>query len=355
MQQSTIYGQIKQKFQELTSNSISDDGDIGIRMNVIAGEIANIYEHMDFCKKQMFPQTATGEFLEHHAQIRDIKRIESNKANGKIKFSRNTPAITDIIIPIGTICGTSDNGNSIVYTTTEVSKISKGQSSVLVSAQASEFGAIGNIAANKINVLISGVAGIDSVTNPENFIGGMDRENDESLRKRIVNSYLNISNGSNLKFYEDLAMSVKNVWSAKAIVNSEDSSKVELYITDMFRQPTSELIKQVEEVIKNARELNVNVQVKPANVEQIDVNLKVIVKDLNANGSAVGDVGSFISDKIYNLKIGEDFNPYTIGSGIKDVVEGFENLIFTSPNNLKTVESNQILEPRTVDVSVERR
>lgn len=354
MEQNTIYRSIKEKFEELTATTISDDGDLGIRMNVVAGEIANIYEQLDFCQKQMFPQTATGEYLTHHAQIRDLKRINANRANGKIKFTRNTPAINDIIIPIGTICGTSDNGNSVVYSTTELGKINKGQTTTLVNAQASEVGAIGNLDSNKINILISGVSGVDSVSNPEKFIGGMDQESDDSLRKRIINSYLNISNGSNLKFYEDLAMSVKNVWSAKAVVNPTDSSKVDLYVSDMFRTPTSQLINDVADVIKKARELNVDITVKPASVIQLDITMKVIVKDLNANGSIIGNVSSFISDKVYNLKIGEDFNPYTIGAGVNDVVEGYQNLVFITPNNLKTVQSNQILEPRIVDVSVER-
>lgn len=354
MEQSFIYNKIKNKFEQLSSSTISDDGDIAIRMNVIAGEIANIYEQIEFCKRQMFPQTATGEYLSHHAKIRDINRITANRANGKIEFSRKSPAVSDIIIPIGTICGTSDNGNSIVYTTTQLSKINRGETSVLVDAQSSEIGAIGNIEANKINVLISGVSGVDSVNNPDSFIGGMDEESDKSLRKRIVDSYLNISNGSNLKFYENLAMSVKNVWSAKAVVNPSDTTKVDLYISDMFRQPNSQLIQNVTNVIKEARELNVDITVKPANVVRLDIDLKLIVKDLNANASAVGNVSSFISDRVYDLGIGEDFNPYTIGTGIGEVIDGFENIVFISPNTLKSVESNQILEPRNVNISVER-
>lgn len=352
--QSAIFNEIKSKFEELTENKISYDSDIAIRMNIVAGEIANIYEQIDFCKKQMFPQTATGEYLTHHAQIRDIKRLTANRANGSILFSRNSPATSDILIPMGTMCGTSLNGNSVVYVTTENSKIAKGETEISVKAEASEIGAIGNIKANSINVLISGVLGVDRINNPQDFIGGMDDESDESLRKRIVNSYLNISNGSNLKFYEDVAMTVKNVWSAKAVVNNVDTTKVDLYISDMFRQPTDELVTQVQTAIDKARELNVKVTVKKATVVPFDITLKIIVKDLNANSVILGDVKDFISNRVYNLKIGEDFNPYTIGTGISDVFDGFENMIFESPSTIKSVEKSQILKPNSVGVTIQR-
>lgn len=62
-----------------------------------------------------------------------------------------------------------------MYATTEDGVISKGATFADIPAAASEKGGEGNILKGKIDTLVGTVAGVSSVTNPNNFSGGDGR------------------------------------------------------------------------------------------------------------------------------------------------------------------------------------
>lgn len=68
-----------------------DASDIGIRMKTLAGEIFSLESSLDFLKRQMFPTTATGEYLDKHAEMRGLKRKPAIKASGKLMFYVERP------------------------------------------------------------------------------------------------------------------------------------------------------------------------------------------------------------------------------------------------------------------------
>ena len=64
------YSEILERMQtefEKNAGYVPDDAsDIGIRMKTLAGEIFSLESSIDFLKRQMFPTTATGEYLDKH-------------------------------------------------------------------------------------------------------------------------------------------------------------------------------------------------------------------------------------------------------------------------------------------------
>ncbi len=86
MEFETIYQNIKASFEEQTGYPVLDDTDLGIRMKVVAGELAHISQQIADCEKQLFPQTATGIYLEHHGACRDIYKKPAAAAKGTLGF-----------------------------------------------------------------------------------------------------------------------------------------------------------------------------------------------------------------------------------------------------------------------------
>lgn len=353
MKQDAIYQKMKSRFLEETGETIADDGDLGMRMSIIAEEMAQIYEQIEFYTKQSFPQTATGVYLERHGQIRDIQRRKAAASVGVIQFQRKTAAAQNIAIPKGTIC-TSSAGGTVMYSTTQDGILAAGKTSVDIPAIANQMGKNTNIQARKIDTLVTGIAGVDSVINLEAFAGGVEQEPEEVYRKRLLESYIRISNGANLKFYEDLAMSCPNVWSAKAIFHTT-SHQLQLYISDMFRMTPDSLCQQVKQVIEENRELNIDVVVKKPEIIVQNLVVTVYVESMQNQVAQQGMASTFLEDQLYQMGIGQDINPYSLADSMKEVVTGYREVVFEQPTTLVTIENDQIVMPGTITVKMKRK
>lgn len=346
----SIYTQLKTSFEEASGYPVQDDSDLGIRMKVMAGELYHLSEQIELVKRQMFPQSATGEYLEHHGACRDLYKKPAAAARGTLRFSRSTAASQDIVIPAGTLCAASSAGNA-VYLTEEAGVLLKGQTSVDIPGVASEVGPGGNMLAGKIDTIMSAVAGISAVTNPFHFSGGMEEESDESFRKRLLDSFVNTSNGANAKFYQDFALRYDRVLFANTEY-VEDGNTLNLYVSDYFRMTDSDLIAQIQADIQAEKELNVNVVVKAAEPVTQNVSATIYVTETQNTGQRSGDAINYLSEKIYQLGIGEAFNPYSIAHDITEKLDGVFGISFEQPSTLVEVDAGEIIQPGLINVSV---
>lgn len=112
--------------------------------------------------------------------------------------------------------------------------------------------------------MITPPSGIKAVTNAEPFIGGMDAEDDNAFRARLLKSYANISNGTNAAFYRELAMKHPSVYSAGVVAKDDGVGTVSVYVATRGGVPSDEVIEELQNQFDEARELNVAVTVKPA-------------------------------------------------------------------------------------------
>ena len=83
----TLYQAMAQSYQDSTGYPVNPDSDLGIRMQVLAGELLNCYGELEQTKRQMFPQTATGSWLDLHGEARGLTRTQEQKATGAVTFS----------------------------------------------------------------------------------------------------------------------------------------------------------------------------------------------------------------------------------------------------------------------------
>ena len=81
-----IYQRMKTRWQEESGAVCDEASDIAIRLRVLAGEIYNMQTETEWLKRQMFPATATGVYLDYFAEQRGLSRREAVKARGAVSF-----------------------------------------------------------------------------------------------------------------------------------------------------------------------------------------------------------------------------------------------------------------------------
>ena len=81
-----ILDRMKAKYKELSGYEADGASDIGIRMQVLAGEVFSLSCYAQWIIRQMFPQTAQGEQLDYHALEQGLTRKPAIAAKGTLSF-----------------------------------------------------------------------------------------------------------------------------------------------------------------------------------------------------------------------------------------------------------------------------
>ena len=136
-----LYGQMVDTFQRETGMALAGDGDMAVRLYAVAAQLYALYVQADWVGRQCFPQTAQGDYLDKHAQLRGLERRAATAAVGVLSFETDHPPEADLSIPEGTVCMTAAQ---VRFETTEAGVLKAGQTSAQVRARAVEPGAGGN-------------------------------------------------------------------------------------------------------------------------------------------------------------------------------------------------------------------
>ena len=159
----TIYEEMKAKLGELTGLTVTDGGDLTLRLYAVAAQLYSLWEQAEFVLRQCFPQTAEGVWLDRHAQVRGMERRAGTRSVGTLRFSVTTAASRDLTVAAGTVC-TDSAGNR--FETTAAGTIAAGTLFCDVPARAAESGAAGNVPADTVTYMVLAPAGVEAVTNP---------------------------------------------------------------------------------------------------------------------------------------------------------------------------------------------
>ena len=162
-----------------------------------------LYGYIDYIAKQAVPFTATGEFLEGWAALKDVFREPATVASGPWQF----PGANGTVLPAGTVI---QRGDGFVYKTNADETVSGGV--VNVTATAMLAGAAGNAASGVLGTLGTAIAGINSGgAATANITGGADVELYPSLRTRMLQAYGAPAAGGSKGDYARWALQVPGV------------------------------------------------------------------------------------------------------------------------------------------------
>ena len=182
--------------------------------NLIESQAVDIYYLMELendVLKQAFIDTATGNWLDKHGlhPIVQLPRLSGVPARGTVTFSIPAALNSDFVIPTDTLLISDNNVN---YLTDGECIILSGETSASVGVTCSISGVEGNIGADtltKIDDINLTNAGV-TVTNSLAFTGGVDYEDDEAYRSRLL-SYVRRDDFGSVPYYIELAESVPGV------------------------------------------------------------------------------------------------------------------------------------------------
>lgn len=169
-----------------------------------------------------------------------VTRVQSRRATGEVIFSR-TGTVGTVTIPIGTEVKVPAVGAAadIVFTTTEEGTISGGsQDSNNVDIRANVAGSTGNVDPGEIDGFVTKPSGVDSVSNPAKLTNGLDKETDDSFRRRIKLSIKGLArcHPAGLEAaavgVEDPGGSGKTVVFSNVVEDTVNRGEVTLYIDD---------------------------------------------------------------------------------------------------------------------------
>lgn len=189
--------------------------------------------------KLIWPKFSTGEYLDFHAELRNMQRKAAQNAIGYITISGKEGTV----IPAGYTVSTEARNDiaSKDYVTTEACTIGI-DGTVTVAAMASVAGKDGNTAANTIVVNTSSFDDVTGITNENAFTGGIDEEDDEALYARIrdYDQTQGDSNVGNPADYKRWAESIPGTGTAKVIRATDTSGLITIILTDGNGEPATE-------------------------------------------------------------------------------------------------------------------
>lgn len=208
-----ITNKMRKAYFDETKKDTVPYSDTDNRIKAVATELFSVYSYADYIFRQAFPQTATGIYLDYHAELRGIVREKATRANGILTFFTEEPAEVEAVIPKGTVCSAADMP-FIQFETVQDAVIAVGETSADVKAMAIETGARYNALPNKIDTIVNPPKYISGVMNHSEFKGGTDDETDESLRSRLLEIYKWENNGLNEASVKKMIISCDDVLDA---------------------------------------------------------------------------------------------------------------------------------------------
>lgn len=201
----------------------------------MAIEISLLYSYLDFLFKNAFGDTANRYWLIERAKERGIEPYKATKAVIIGRF--------DAKLNIGDRFFIDD----IYYT---VSKLQKEEKELFFyELICNEEGSIGNIEGGKLTPT-STIRNLNLAEIFKLAILGEDEEDTEDFRERYFETIKSIAYGGNIDDYRKKVKVIDGVGLVKVIPVWNGGGTVKLIITDSeFKEPTSELISKVQEII----------------------------------------------------------------------------------------------------------
>lgn len=333
-----IVENMKSDFFEKTGYLPDEASDIGIRIRVLAAQLYNLTTYLEWLKRQAFLQTAEGQYLDYHAQLRGLSRKPAVKAVGLVRFSVDVPATEKIDIPAYTVVSTSGE-NPISFETTQYAALEVGKNFVMVPAMAIVGGVSGNIAPNQISIISTMTVDGLRVANVGSFNSGTDEEDDEALRKRVINSLKFIINGTNKEFYSSLAKTVNGVESVNVIPKENGTGTVTVYVFGKDMEVGVAVLNKVQSLMNSQREVNVAVSVKSANILPCILEIQVKLYE--------GYIAENVQKELFN-KIKSVIDKLEVGQSLR--VVDLNDILYHTPG----IEEFKVLEGLSVGLTAHK-
>lgn len=230
-----------------------------------------------------FAQTSSGEYLTMRAEEHGVIRRPAVKATGKVSFT-GTPGST---VPEGLLLATegaeTEDVSSLQFVTTQnITLDGNGHGESMI--EAVEPGLIGNIPAERIVLLLTERRNVQSVSNHEPTLGGLDEEDDDTLKVRYLEKVRHPGTSGNQDDYKQWSKEIPGVTDVHVIPLWAGPGTVKIIILGPNKlPPDGALVTKVQEYIaptnngERKAPIGAAVTVEPAEALPIRVNATILM------------------------------------------------------------------------------
>lgn len=296
-----ILNSMKLAFYEKTGENVDLLGDIGARFQAVASELLSIACNAEFNLKQSFPQTATGEYLDRHSQLRGITRKQGSRARVVLSFSIPEVSDSDISVPAKTICACRERPY-IQFETLEGAVIPSGELSVDALAEAIAEGDEYNVKTGEVTVMVNPPTGVSRVENLHSATGGSNYESDDRLRRRVVNAFSVPATGLNVTSLAGVVEAIDEVMQCRIY---QVVGGLNIYIRTADNEMSSTLLGKVKSACSAAKLIDLKLSVRQAVPKSIDISAKCRL-NRNAPSGTMSKIKELIKNEIDASAIGDN-------------------------------------------------
>lgn len=286
--------------RESQITDFSEGSEVRNLLESIAVDIYFLMEMENDILKNCYISTATGNWLDRigeHPAIQ-LSRESGEISRGQVTFSIPSVLTTEIVIPANTIVVGSNN---LYYSTDNDAIIGIGETNVRVNVSCTVTGKDGDLGIGGIIKLDenASISNMVSVTNESAISGGVDYEDDEKYRERLLNFVRRDDFGSlgyyiwlceNVAGVHDVSLVDETGYTGKILVNGDVKPTTDNVLIDVLAV-LSDLSKKVLKhnftvgrPIYDTVDLDIEITVK----NEMDTNIiKNLVKALFDGGSPV--------------------------------------------------------------------
>ena len=360
VQQMINFYQSKLQIGDTRITDFNEGSEIRNLLESFAVDLYTLMEEVDDVSRICFVETAEGEWLDKHGAnpLINLPRETGEMSKGTVTFSIAEATTSEVVVPIDTILVSEETG--LQFSTLADAIIPVGETSVTALAECLTVGVDGNAESSTVTLfeddsnLYNGL----TVTNTESFAGGIDYEEDDEYRERLL-AYLRKDDFGSVGYYESLCNNVDGVHDV-LLVDDDNETYTKIILVNGDTKPTpNTVLADVLEVITDVNNIvlghSFNVD-KPTYVtKNLTVNLSVSVEvdedDLEELLQAIFDGGEAISGAMFDgLMIGETLTKTTLYESF-DLIEAVESVQIkigdTEIGDL-TVDDDEVLKLGTV-------
>jgi len=270
---------------------------IAVSAKVIAGRVWEVFHRLDFVAKQSFPLTATGFYLERHAQAYGISRNTQVKSSGSIILTGGTHTTK---IPTGTQFQAADG--STYSSTSDVYIASDGTATVPVTADTP--GPDSQVAGGAAMTMLATITGAPTsgVAATTGISGGADVESDSSLRARLLDRLRTPPQAGSVSDYIRWAKTVPGVTRVWVAGNAQGPGTVGVYFSmdDIYSNgvPTAADAATVQAYIDTVAPITAKVTVSAPVADPIHIEVSGLTPFTSAVADAVkAELKAMIQEK----------------------------------------------------------
>lgn len=346
-----IKSELIQDFENTSGRTLYPGDPLRLLLLTFAKYFVLLQNNIDMSAKQNLLKYSQEGYIENIGALVGVERREAQTAKVSIKFKLSEVQEEAIIIPKGTRV-TCDN--KVYFQTLKEQEIKAGETEIIVEAECTEPGTIGNgYYEGQINKIVDPFVYLLSVNNTTISAGGADIESIENLRERILIAPESFSSAGPKGAYE--------YWAKTANQDIYDVSVVspnpgEVEIIPLMKNgilPSDEILESVRVKCNSddKRPLTDKVLVSAPKIVNYDIDIKYYISKSNSTsgltvqGNVADSVNKFILWQ--REKLGRDINPSKL---IQDIMAAGAKRIDVLKPAYKKIEYNEIAVLENINV-----